>query len=129
MSAYNVVRFRTKPGEEQAFIDAHKRARLNAKGFRKAAIIKTGERHFCIIGEWKDMDSLAAGRPAMIAMLDSFRSILEDLGSGLGVTDPVSGMTVLEMRPSGSAGKNRTRTKTARRGSRTKKAKSKRRAA
>jgi hypothetical protein len=129
MSAYNVVRFRTKPGEEQSFIDAHKRAKLNAKGFRGATLVKTGDRNFCIIGEWKDMDSLAAARPAMIAMLDSFRSILEDLGSGLGVTDPVSGAAVLEMRPRSSAGRSRTPAKTARRSGRTKKAKSKRRAA
>jgi hypothetical protein len=33
----------------------------------------------------------------MIALLDSFRDTLEDLGSGLGVTDPVSGEVVLEM--------------------------------
>jgi len=33
----------------------------------------------------------------MIAMLDSFRDTLEDLGGGLGVTDPVSGEAVLEM--------------------------------
>jgi hypothetical protein len=31
----------------------------------------------------------------MIAMLDTFRERLEDLGGGLGVTDPVSGEAVL----------------------------------
>jgi hypothetical protein len=132
MTAYNVVRFRTKHGQEQAFIDAHKQAKLNAKGFRRAALVKTGERSFCIIGEWKDMDSLAAARPAMIALLDSFRNVLEDLGSGLGVTDPVSGSVVLEMRPRGAAaGKSRSPAKTARRAGRggAKKAKGKRRAA
>lgn len=36
MTAYNVVRFRTKPGKEQAFIDAHKKASLDATGLRKA---------------------------------------------------------------------------------------------
>jgi len=30
-------------------------------------------------------------------MLDSFRDMLEDLGGGLGVTDPVSGEAVLEI--------------------------------
>ena len=34
----------------------------------------------------------------MIGMLDRFRDTLEDLGSGLGVTDPVSGEVVVEMR-------------------------------
>jgi hypothetical protein len=35
----------------------------------------------------------------MIAVLDSFRADLEDLGGGLGVTDPVSGEVVLELKP------------------------------
>jgi hypothetical protein len=33
----------------------------------------------------------------MIALLDKTRSMLEDLGGGLGVTDPVSGETVVEL--------------------------------
>jgi hypothetical protein len=33
----------------------------------------------------------------MIASLDKMRTLLEDLGSGLGVTDPVSGEAVLEI--------------------------------
>ncbi|ESY66320.1 hypothetical protein X742_19785 [Mesorhizobium sp. LNHC232B00] len=35
MTAYNVVRFRTKPGKEQAFIDAHKKATLDATGSKR----------------------------------------------------------------------------------------------
>jgi hypothetical protein len=44
------------------------------------------------------MDALAAARPQMIATLDSFRDTLEDLGDGKGVTDPVSGPVVLELK-------------------------------
>lgn len=44
------------------------------------------------------MDALAAARPNMIATLDIFRDTLEDLGGGLGVTDPVSGPVVLEVK-------------------------------
>lgn len=69
MTAYNVVRFRTKPGKEQAFIDAHKKATLDATGLQKAALIKTGDRTFCVVGEWNDLDSLAAARPQMIGLL------------------------------------------------------------
>jgi hypothetical protein len=97
MTAYNVVRFRTKPGQEHAFIDAHKKADFKAKGFRKGSLIKTGERTFCFIGEWDDMDSIAAARPSMIAILDSFRGTLDDLGGGLGVTDPISGTVVVDL--------------------------------
>jgi quinol monooxygenase YgiN len=97
MTAYNVVRFRTKPGKEQAFIDAHKKATLNVRGFRKAALVRTGDRTFCVVGEWNDMDSLAAARPQMIGLLDTMRDMLEDLGGDLGVTDPVSGTSVVEI--------------------------------
>ena len=61
-------------------------------------MIKTGERAYCIIAEWDDMDAMAAARPHMIATLDSFRDTLEDLGGDLGVTDPVSGPVVLELK-------------------------------
>jgi len=35
----------------------------------------------------------------MIGILDSFRDTLEDLGGGLGVTDPVAGTVVMDKRP------------------------------
>ena len=98
MTAFNAVRFRVKPGKDEAFIEAHLRAERNWAGMRRANIIKTGERSYCIIAEWSDMDALAAARPQMIATLDSFRDTLEDLGGGLGVTDPVSGPVVLELK-------------------------------
>jgi hypothetical protein len=44
------------------------------------------------------MADLAANRPNMIATLDTFRDTLEDLGGGLGVTDPVSGPVVLVLK-------------------------------
>lgn len=98
MTAFNAVRFKVKPGKDEAFLEAHRRAERNWTGMRRANIIKTGERTYCIIAEWSDMDALAAARPEMIATLDSFRDTLEDLGSGLGVTDPVSGPVVLELK-------------------------------
>jgi antibiotic biosynthesis monooxygenase (ABM) superfamily enzyme len=101
MTAFNLVRFRVKPGRDEAFIEAHRRANTDlkgAKGFRRASLLKTGERNYAIAGEWDSFESLAAARPQMIAMLDSFRAELEDLGNGLGVTDPVSGSVVLEIK-------------------------------
>ena len=98
MTAYNVVRFRVKPGREQHFIDAHRQAKPAFKGFRGFALVKTGDRTFCIIGEWVSLQKLAAARPLMIGMLDSFRDDLEDLGGGLGVTDPVSGEVVVNLK-------------------------------
>ena len=98
MSAFNVVRFRVKPGRDQDFIEAHRNARADFAGFKRGALIKTGERTYCIIGEWDRFDSIVAARPKMGALLDSFRDTLEDLGGGLGLTDPVSGETVLELK-------------------------------
>ena len=98
MAAFNVVRFRVKPGREQEFLNAHRNAQVDWKGLKRVNIIKTGDRSYCIIAEWADMDDVAAARPNMIATLNSFRETLEDLGGGLGVTDPVSGVVVLELK-------------------------------
>jgi quinol monooxygenase YgiN len=98
MTAFNAVRFKVKSGREQEFLDAHKKVQANWPGLEHANIIKTGERTFCIIAEWTDMDALANARPNMIATLDSFRETLEELGGGLGVTDPVSGPVVLALK-------------------------------
>lgn len=98
MTAFNVVRFKVKPGMEEAFLDAHRDIAGDWPGLRHANIIKSGEGRFCIIAEWESMEALAAGRPQMVATLDSFRQTLEDLGGGLGVTDPVSGAVVLSLK-------------------------------
>ena len=97
MTTFNVVRFRVKSGREAEFIEAHRKGRADFAGFKRFVLIKTGERSYCVLGEWDSLHALAAARPQMIAMLDTFRDTLEDLGSGLGVTDPVSGEAVLEM--------------------------------
>ena len=98
MTAFNAVRFRVKPGREQDFLDAHKKEQADWPGLKHANIIKTGERTFCIIAEWTDMDSLTKARSNMIATLDSFRDTLEDLGGGVGLTDPVSGPVILALK-------------------------------
>jgi hypothetical protein len=98
MTAFKAVRFRVKPGRDQEFLEAHKKVQANWPGLKHANIIKTGDRTYCIIAEWTDMDSLVKARPRMIAILDSFRDTLDDLGGGLGVTDPVSGPVVLALK-------------------------------
>jgi quinol monooxygenase YgiN len=98
MTAFNVVRFRVKPGRDQEFLDAHRRVDANWPGLKKVNMIKTGDHTYCIIAEWADMADMAAARQNMIATLNSFRDTLEDLGGELGVTDPVSGPVVLELK-------------------------------
>jgi hypothetical protein len=98
MTAFNVVRLRCKPGREDEFVAAHRGATsFRPAGLRRFSLIRTGDRAYCAIGEWDSLAALAAARPAMIAMLDSFRDTLEDLGGGLGLTDPVSGESVVEL--------------------------------
>ena len=98
MTAFNTVRFKVKAGREQEFLDAHRNVADSWKGLRHVNIIKTGERNYCIIAEWDDMEALVGARQNMIATLDSFRDTLEDLGGGLGVTDPVAGPVVLAVK-------------------------------
>lgn len=100
MRAYNVVRFRVKPGREDEFVKAHQDTGQLGAGFGGGALVKTGDRTYCFIGTWDNFDSIVAARPQMIGMLDGFRDMLEDLGNGLGVTDPVSGEAVAELPPS-----------------------------
>jgi hypothetical protein len=96
MTALNVVRIKVKPGKEQEMMD-HWKSTPMPKGAAKGSLIKTGDRTFCFVGEWDSMDSIVAGRPEMIASLDKVRPLLEDLGGGLGATDPVSGEVVLTL--------------------------------
>lgn len=97
MTAYNVVRNRIKPGREKDFEQAFQNIARDYSGLRKMAVVKTGERSYCMVGEWDSMDAIVAARPKMIKSLDTFRDMLEDLGGGLGVTDPVSGEAIMEI--------------------------------
>jgi hypothetical protein len=99
MAAFNIVRFRVKPGREEDFLNAHRHPDVRWPGLVKGTMVKTGERSYCLVVEWSSMDAIVAARPQMIARLDVIRDMLEDLGGGLGVTDPVSGPAVLDLLP------------------------------
>src|SRR5262249_39561285 len=97
MTAFNIVRVRVKPGREGEFVAAHQKASpADFAGFKRISLVKTGDRSYCIVGEWDNFQSIVAARPKMIAILDTMRETLEDLGGGLGVTDPASGEVVSE---------------------------------
>jgi hypothetical protein len=95
MPVFNVVSFKVKDGQDDAFLAAHRDGKASWPGLVQASIIKTGERSYCLIGEWSSTETLIAARPAMIKTLEGFRSLLDDLGDGRGVTDAVSGQVVL----------------------------------
>ena len=96
MTAYNVVRMRVKEGREQDFIDRNWQVDPEAmKGLKRISIVSTGDRNYCLIGEWEDAEAIAAAEPIMISALDTFRDTLEDLGIGTGVTEAMSGEAVI----------------------------------
>ena len=105
MAAINIVRFRVRPGSEQQFIEEHQRLRPEFEGFLGGSLVRTGDNTFCMIGEWEDFESIVDARPLMISFLDNVRHMLEDLGGGLGVTDPVSGEVALRLPPHKAAKK------------------------
>ena len=98
MTAMNIVHMRVKPGMEQKFLELNDRAgRDPFPGMRNAWVVKTGDRTYCFVAEWDSMQAIVDARPAMIADLDRMRSLLEDQGSGKGVTDPYSGDVVTQL--------------------------------
>jgi hypothetical protein len=113
MTAMNIVRFTVKPGFEEAFVEAHRNMQQAFKGFLGGELVKTGDRTYCFVGQWRSFDSLAGARPQMISLLDSFRHMLEELGGNLGVTDPVSGKSVVRLAPSSTAKKRPAKKKSA----------------
>jgi hypothetical protein len=97
MTAYNVVRFRTKPGQAQEFEDRFRNLPRDFEGLRKFALIKTGEDTYCSIGEWESYNDMVAARPSMVVNLDNFRHTLAEFGDGREVTDAVSGEAIYEI--------------------------------
>jgi hypothetical protein len=98
MTAFNIVRFRVKPGHQEQFIAQHRGVKNpGLKGFRGGSLVKTGENTFCFIGEWANFEKIVDARPLMINILDAFREHLEDQGEERGLTDPVSGEVVVKL--------------------------------
>ena len=49
MTSFNVVRFKVKPGMEEAFLAAHAHVAGEWPGLRHGNIIRTGEGRYCLI--------------------------------------------------------------------------------
>lgn len=98
MEACNAVRMRVKPGWEAEFLALNDPGHPDIPGMLDAWLVKTGDRDYCYVARWVSMEALAEGRVAMVEELDRMRHMLEELGDGLGVTDPVSGGIVSRKR-------------------------------
>ena len=95
----NVVKSKVKEGKKDEYMKKLKEFFNNIKGtdgLISMKQIETGPNTMCIIGEWRDEQSIAKAREKMIAGLDSVRSLLEEISPELGVTDPVSGPVIME---------------------------------
>ena len=96
MSHYiNVVKFKVQEGEAENFETLYREQEM-FDGLEKHYFVKTGESSYCWIGIWETEASVIAARPQMIAFLDSFRDMLEEISPELGVTDPVSGPVIFQ---------------------------------
>ena len=95
----NVVRSKVKQDKKDEYMKKLKEFFDNTRGTEgliSMKLIETGPNNMCIIGEWKDAQSIAKARDKMIAGLDTVRSLLEEISPALGVTDPVSGPVIME---------------------------------
>ena len=100
MVAFSVMRMRVRPECEAEFLaltgnPGHEVER----GLRTACLVQTGERCYCLIGEWDSLDALDAARPLMSEDLDRLRPLLEELGEGVGVAEAVAGRVVARLMP------------------------------
>ena len=95
----NVVRSKLKQDKKDEYMKKLKEFFDNMRGTEgliSMKLIETGPNNMCIIGEWKDAQSIAKARDKMIAGLDTVRLLLEEISPALGVTDPVSGPVIME---------------------------------
>ena len=95
----NVVRSKVKQDKKDEYMKKLKEFFDNKRGTEgliSMKLIETGPNNMCIIGEWKDAQSIAKARDKMIAGLDTVRPLLEEISPALGVTDPVSDPVIME---------------------------------
>ena len=96
----NVVRSKVKEGMKDEYMKKLQDFFNNMKstdGLISMKQIQTGPNNMCIVGEWKDADSIAKARNKMIAGLDAVRPLLEEISPELCVTDPISGSVIMEL--------------------------------
>ena len=95
----NVVRSKVKEDKKDEYMKKLREFFDNMKGTEGLISMKqiqTGPNNMCIIGEWKDEQSIAKARDKMIGGLDTIRLMLEEISPELGITDPVSGIIIME---------------------------------
>jgi len=91
------VRFKVKNDHHEEMIKLHKGFNLiDYKGALSFQLIDCGEGRYFSTIIWENENSLVESRPTLIAFLDKFRPILEEISPELGLTDPASGKVIFE---------------------------------
>ena len=91
----SVVKFETKPGSAEAFVQNHKDHPLkDIEGLIEVTLIQTDENKFTWIAEYDDISSVVNAQDKLVAILDTQRHMLIDVTDENGVTDPESGQIV-----------------------------------
>ena len=90
-----VVKFETKPGYAEAFVQNAKDHPLkDIEGLIEVTLIQTDENKFTWIAEYDDISSVVNAQDKLVAILDTQRHMLIDVTDENGVTDPESGQIV-----------------------------------
>ena len=91
----SVVKFETKPGYSEAFVQNAKYHPLkDIEGLIEVTLIQTDENKFTWIAEYDDISSVVNAQDKLVAILDTQRHMLIDVTDENGVTDPESGQIV-----------------------------------
>ena len=91
----NIVRCKVKSSSREEYLKKIDE-RPKFDGQISAKYVETKPNEFFMIGEWNSEDDIAKARSKMIEFLDSLRHTLEELSPELGVTDPYSGLVIIE---------------------------------
>ena len=88
----SVVKFETKPGSADAFVQNVKKHNLgDIEGLIEHTLIQTDENKFTWVAEYDDISSVVNAQDRLIAVLDTHRPMLFDVTEA---TDPESGQIV-----------------------------------
>ena len=105
MKAFSVIRMQVKPDYEEEFLALTDNPGHGIEaGLRCAHLIRTGERSYCLIGQWDNVKACAEAGSALPPDMDRLRPMLEDLGDGTGTVAIVTGEIIARMKPRAAPG-------------------------
>ena len=94
----NLVRYRVKDGCDSEFLRLQRSAGDYISGSIRFVLIKTADHCYCNVGEWPSGEALKNQMPSLIAWLDTYRHLLDEVFVDGGVTDAVSGEVIWDTR-------------------------------